>query len=48
MSVAIEVPHGPVVDLLLDRSFVDYAIDPIGTKPRDLVEGLRFAKSAFP
>ena len=28
MAVAIEVPHGPVVDLLLDRSFVVYAINP--------------------
>ena len=28
MAVAIEVPHGPVVDLLLDRGFVVYAINP--------------------
>jgi transposase len=28
MAVGIEVPHGPVVDLLLDRSFVVYAINP--------------------
>jgi transposase len=28
MPVGIEVPHGPVVDLLLDRSFVVYAINP--------------------
>jgi hypothetical protein len=26
--VAIEVPHGPVVDVLIDRGFVVYAINP--------------------
>ena len=26
--VAVEVPHGPVVDALLDRGFVVYAINP--------------------
>jgi len=26
--VAIEVPHGPVVDALIDRGFVVYAINP--------------------
>ena len=28
VAVAIEVPHGPVVDVLLDRGFVVYAINP--------------------
>jgi transposase len=28
MAVGIEAPHGPVVDLLLDRGFVVYAINP--------------------
>jgi transposase len=28
LAVAIEVPHGPVVDALLDRGFVVYAINP--------------------
>ena len=28
MAVAIEVPHGPVVDVLLDRGFAVYAINP--------------------
>src|SRR4051812_4949312 len=28
VSVAIEVPHGPVVDALLDRGFAVYAINP--------------------
>jgi hypothetical protein len=28
MAVAIEVPHGPVVDALLDRGFAVYAINP--------------------
>ena len=28
MAVAIEVPHGPVVDILLDRGFTVYAINP--------------------
>src|SRR3954454_15472623 len=28
MAIAIEVPHGPIVDLLLDRGFVVYAINP--------------------
>jgi hypothetical protein len=28
VAVAIEVPHGPVVDTLLDRGFVVYAINP--------------------
>ena len=28
VAVAIEVPHGPVVDALLDRGFVVYAINP--------------------
>ncbi|MBE7157987.1 MAG: IS110 family transposase [Rhodospirillales bacterium] len=28
MAVAIEVPHGPVVDLLLDRGFAVYAVNP--------------------
>src|SRR5215210_7596852 len=28
VAVAIEVPHGPVVDALLDRGFAVYAIDP--------------------
>src|SRR3954451_11184298 len=27
-AVAIEVPHGPVVDALLDRGFAVYAINP--------------------
>ena len=26
--MAIEVPHGPVVDALLDRGFIVYAINP--------------------
>ena len=28
VAVAIEVPHGPVVDALIDRGFVVYAINP--------------------
>jgi predicted NBD/HSP70 family sugar kinase len=28
VAVAIEVPHGPVVDALLDRGFAVYAINP--------------------
>jgi hypothetical protein len=28
VAVAIEVPHGPVVDVLIDRGFVVYAINP--------------------
>ena len=28
MAVAIEVPHGPVVDVLLDRGIAVYAINP--------------------
>jgi hypothetical protein len=28
IAVAIEVPHGPVVDSLIDRGFVAYAINP--------------------
>jgi transposase len=28
VAVAIEVPHGPVVDVLLDRGFVAYSINP--------------------
>src|SRR4051812_1486310 len=28
IAVAIEVPHGPVVDALLDRGFAVYAINP--------------------
>src|ERR1700693_6484703 len=28
VAVAVEVPHGPVVDVLLDRGFVVYAINP--------------------
>src|SRR5690242_20400781 len=28
VAVAIEVPHGPVVDVLLDRGFAVYAINP--------------------
>src|SRR3954447_18747070 len=28
IAVAIEVPHGPVVDTLLDRGFAVYAINP--------------------
>jgi hypothetical protein len=28
VAVAIEVPHGPVVDALVDRAFVVYAINP--------------------
>ncbi len=28
VAVAVEVPHGPVVDALLDRGFVVYAINP--------------------
>jgi len=28
VAVAIEVPHGPVVDTLIDRGFVVYAINP--------------------
>src|SRR5215212_6683643 len=28
LAVAIEVPHGPVVDALLDRGFAVYAINP--------------------
>ena len=28
VAVAIEVPHGPVVDSLIDRGFVVYAINP--------------------
>src|ERR1051325_4980327 len=28
IAVAIEVPHGPVVDVLLDRGFAVYAINP--------------------
>ena len=28
LAVAIEVPHGPVVDALIDRGFVVYAINP--------------------
>ncbi len=28
MSVAIEVPHGPVVESLMERSFRDHAINP--------------------
>ena len=28
LAVAIEVPHGPVVDALLDRGFIVYAINP--------------------
>jgi hypothetical protein len=32
VAVAIEVPHGPVVDALLDRGFAAYAINP---KQRD-------------
>ena len=29
VAVAIEVPHGPVVDVLLDRGFAVHAINPI-------------------
>src|SRR5215207_10766771 len=29
VAVAIEVPHGPVVDALLDRGFAVYAINPM-------------------
>src|SRR5689334_14451915 len=32
VAVAIEVPHGPVVDVLLDRGFAVHAINP---KPLD-------------
>src|SRR5215469_12815089 len=28
VAVAVEVPHGPVVDVLLDRGFIVHAIDP--------------------
>jgi hypothetical protein len=28
VSVAVEVPHGPVVDVLLDRGFIVHAINP--------------------
>ena len=28
VAVAVEVPHGPVVDVLLDRGFVVHAINP--------------------
>lgn len=28
VAVAIEVPHGPVVDVLLDRGFIAYSINP--------------------
>jgi hypothetical protein len=28
VAVAVEVPHGPVVDALIDRGFVVYAINP--------------------
>ena len=28
VAVAVEVPHGPVVDALIDRGFVVYAISP--------------------
>ena len=28
VAVAIEVPHGPIVDALLDRGFIVYAINP--------------------
>ena len=28
VAVAVEVPHGPVVDVLLDRGFIVHAINP--------------------
>src|ERR1700722_18262963 len=33
VAIAIEVPHGPVVDVLLDRGFCVYSINPKAPTP---------------
>jgi Transposase len=33
IAVAIEVPHGPIVETLLERGFLVYAIKPEATRP---------------
>jgi hypothetical protein len=41
VAVAIEVPHGPVVDALLDRGFAVHAIVWLGRRMTDAMLGSR-------
>jgi len=51
VAVAIEVPHGPIVDSLVDRGFVVHAINPKQLdrlRDRFSVAGAKDSESHFP